>query len=87
MDTRRSTATRNSARSIRHGLVEEFRERQQARAARRRLERDLAAFTSPADVDDLLAALDRYDTPEAEEMRGILTSNLHHHYRDRRLTA
>ena len=50
--------------------------RRQARAERRQLEHDLAAYTSRADLDDLLAVLDRYDDSETAQVRSILTGQL-----------
>jgi hypothetical protein len=52
---------------------DQLRARREARAARLRLERDLAAYTSAADVDDLFAVLDRYDDADTAEMRQILS--------------
>ena len=59
------------------GVRDELRERRQARAAYRALERDLASYTTPAEVDDLLAALSGQDDPEAQAIRDILIGNLH----------
>lgn len=36
------------------------------------LERELASYTSPADLNDLHAILDRYDDAETEDIRRIL---------------
>lgn len=55
---------------------DELRERRQARAAYRALERDLASYSSPAEVDDLLAAVSGQDDAEAQAIRDILMSNL-----------
>jgi hypothetical protein len=55
-------------------------ERRQARAARRALEAELASYRTPADVEDLFAALrTQDDNPTAEEMRTILFANLGSH--------
>jgi hypothetical protein len=52
-------------------------ERRQAKAARRSLEAELASYRTPAEVEDLFAALRRHDdAPTAEEMRTILFTNL-----------
>jgi hypothetical protein len=56
---------------------DELRERRQARAAYRALERDLASYSSPSEVDDLLAAVSGQDDAEAQAIRDILMSNLH----------
>lgn len=61
-------ATRRSRRAAR---------REQARAAhvaRASLERDLAAYTSPRDLDDLDAILDRYSEQETADIRRILAA-------------
>ncbi len=43
-----------------------------ARAARATLERELASYTSPEDLNDLHAILDRYSDQETAEIRRIL---------------
>ncbi len=55
---------------------DELRERRREREARRRLHRELATYSTPTDVDDLLAALEGHDDPASEEIRSILTGNL-----------
>ena len=45
-----------------------------ARAARKTLERDLASYTSQADLNDLHAILDRYSDRETAQIRRILAS-------------
>ena len=57
---------------------DDLQERREARAARARLMRDLDGYHSRADIDDLLAAVDRHEGPEAELMRTILHSKLQH---------
>jgi hypothetical protein len=64
-----------------YGWLRELRsslsERRQANAARRTLETELATYRTPAEVEDLFAALRREDdNPTAEEMRSILFQNL-----------
>ncbi|MDX6324453.1 MAG: hypothetical protein QOK15_807 [Nocardioidaceae bacterium] len=49
---------------------------QRLRRDRRALRRDLLAFNTRADVDDLLAALDRHQGPDADEMRSVLSERL-----------
>ena len=52
-------------------------ERRRARAARRALETELATYRTPAEVQDLFAALrTQDDNPMAEEMRSVLFANL-----------
>ena len=51
---------------------DELRERRQERAARRTLERELATYTSPSEVNDLLALMSDVDNPEADAMRDVL---------------
>ena len=53
-----------------------LRERRQARADQRSLERDLASYSTRSDVDDLLAALRDEDSADAERIRAILARNL-----------
>jgi hypothetical protein len=61
------------------GMRATLNERRHARAARRALEADLASYRSPAEIDDLLAALERADdSPVTEQIRTILYSNLTH---------
>ena len=55
--------------AVRHRLMA----RRAARAARRRLESDLATFTTQADLDDLYAVLDRYPDADTAPIREILT--------------
>jgi hypothetical protein len=54
---------------------DELRERRQERAARRTLERELATYTSDADVHDLLGAMSGQDGAAADEVREILLRN------------
>jgi hypothetical protein len=64
-----------------HRLRTDLDDRRRARAAYRRLEADLASYTSDAEVGDLLAALEDHDTAEAAQMRTILAGNLAHRSR------
>jgi hypothetical protein len=59
-------------------LRDDLRIRREARLSHRELERELAHYTSPNDVDDLMAAL-REDSQGAEEIRAILSRNLFLH--------
>jgi hypothetical protein len=54
----------------------ELRERREARAAYRALERELASYRTPREVDDLLGTIDDQDGPEAQQIRDILLDNL-----------
>ena len=65
------------------GLRDELRERRQARADYRALERELAHYTTPNDVDDLLASIRHEDSEEAEQIRGIVARNV----RQRRMAS
>ncbi len=49
-------------------------DRRAARGARTSLERDLAGYTSAADLNDLNATLDRYSDEQTEEVRRILAA-------------
>jgi hypothetical protein len=49
-------------------------DRRAARAARNSLERDLASYTSPGDLNDLDAILDRYSEEETADIRRILAA-------------
>ena len=58
-------------------LRTEAQERRRARASRRALEIELATYRTPAEVEDLFAAVrDQDDDPTAEQIRTILMSNL-----------
>ncbi|MFN8196605.1 MAG: hypothetical protein U0R80_20230 [Nocardioidaceae bacterium] len=55
-------------------IRDEIRTRHEAHVAHRQLRRELAAYTTPAQIDDLLVALDRSDAPETREVRHILAA-------------
>ena len=55
---------------------DELREARAARAARKALERDLATYTSEADLNDLGAILDRHSAEETADIRRILAARL-----------
>ena len=62
-------------RAIRASLRASRREdRRAARAAHTSLERDLATYTSPGDLNDLDAILDRYSEEETADIRRILAA-------------
>lgn len=62
--------------AVRGDLIEDLHERREARAADRRLRRELASYTSLSDIDDLSAALNRYDEADVAPLREILNQNL-----------
>jgi len=63
-------------------LRDELAARRSARAARLDLRRQLASYTTPGEVDDLLAVIGDREGREADTMRRVLNQNLH---RDDRL--
>ena len=67
------TATRPIA-SLWTSVRAQFRKSREERAGRVRLERELACYTSTADLDDMDAILDRYSDEETRQMRRILAS-------------
>ena len=56
-------------------LIDELRERRDARLARRALHRELASYSAPSEVDDLLGVLHDRDDAAAEEIRTIILRN------------
>ena len=54
---------------------DELAERRERREASRMLRRELASYTSPAEVNELLALIGSQDDATAEEMRTILLRN------------
>jgi hypothetical protein len=53
-------------------MRDEFRGARAARAARKSLERELASYTSPRDLNDIDAILERYSEDETADIRRIL---------------
>jgi len=51
-----------------------IRESRDAHAARSALERELSSYSSPSDLDDLHAILDRYNDRETVQIRRILAT-------------
>ena len=51
---------------------DEIRDSRDARAASKSLAGDLASYTSPSDLNDLDAILDRYSDEETADIRRIL---------------
>ncbi len=63
-------------------LLDELRARREANAAHRQLRRELASYSTPSQIDDLLVALDRADEGhQAQEVRHILSSQRVDYYR------
>jgi hypothetical protein len=58
-----------------HVLRDELADRRRRRRMDARLRRELACYTSPGDVDDLLAVFASHEGPEAERARAILLGN------------
>ena len=78
MNTTHSTETaRSRAHVVWASVRDELRERRQARAEYRSLERDLASYNTRAEVDDLLGSIHDDEGPDAERVRQILVRNLH----------
>ena len=69
-----SVATRS--RQLLSGVRDDLRELRSNRRAHRQLARDLAAYSTPAEIDDLLAVIDGDDSAEAQQIRHILAVNL-----------
>ena len=58
---------------------DELRERREARAERRGLERELASYTTPAEVNDLLGSLRGQDERAVQDIRDAVVRNLLRH--------
>jgi len=58
------------------GFTDELRERRRDRAARVAMRRELATYSTPAEVRDLLGALPERDDAAAEEIRSILDASV-----------
>lgn len=52
----------------------QLRDSRDAHTARAALQRELASYNSPADLDDLHAILDRYSDQETADIRRILAA-------------
>ncbi len=79
--TPRHTSDRSSVRNLLTELRDDLRERREARAAHRTLARELASYRTPAEVDDLLAAVRQQNGAGSDEIRAILSHNLMAHSR------
>jgi hypothetical protein len=78
MNTNANQPTTTSRRSLQlwTSVRDELRERRQTRTERRSLERELSAYTTPAEIDDLLAVIENEDSLAADQVRAILGRNL-----------
>jgi uncharacterized protein YjiS (DUF1127 family) len=78
MNTNANQPTTTSRRSLQlwTSVRDELRERRQTRSERRSLERELSAYTTPAEIDDLLAVIENEDSLAADQVRAILGRNL-----------
>lgn len=83
MNTTTSTTstTRSGPRELLAAVRDELRERRQARAEERALERELATYATAAEVDDLLGSMRGQDDADVDRIRGIVIRNLQHHQR------
>ena len=79
MTTTNNTQGRHTAS---HGIIAStfgsINERRAARAAERNFRRELETFSSPSQINDLLAMLANRDDAQASAMRDILARNLQH---------
>lgn len=64
-------------------LIQTVREHRADRTEHRRLRRELSSYSTPSQIDDLLAAVDRDDDGTASEVREILELNLREYYQRR----
>ena len=78
MNTNANKSTTTSRRSLQlwTSVRDELRERRQTRTERRALERELSAYSTPAEIDDLLAVIETEDSPAANQVRAALGRNL-----------
>lgn len=63
------------------------RKRAQARDERRQLERELASYTTMADVDDLFALLRGQDETSSEAIRTVVLHNMQERQRPRGIAS
>lgn len=79
--------SRPSASRLWSALRENLHETREARAEFRTLKRELASYTTRAEVDDLLGSLRGHGDGDVEAMRRILTQNLQQLERPNQLAA
>ena len=88
MTTRSHASPGSSTRRVFDRLRDELRDRRQAGASYRHLQRELSHYRRPSEIGDLLAAVDRQDdSPQAAEIRGILAQNLADYRRSQRFAS
>jgi hypothetical protein len=76
INANQSTTTSRRSLQLWTSVRDELRERRQTRTERRSLERELSAYTTPAEIDDLLAVIENEDSLAADQVRAILGRNL-----------
>lgn len=76
--TQLTSSVRSSAQQAWETARDGLHRRRQARAEHRQLERELASYTTSAEVDDLLASLSGQDQASVAEIRAIVVGNLQH---------
>ena len=74
-----TNSARKSVTRFWEGFRDDLHEARQAREEHRTLRRELASYTTPADVNDLLGSLRGQEGEDAEMIRHILTTPLHNH--------
>ena len=72
----RTPTLRSSTQNVLTSLREARRKRGLVRAERRQLERELASYTTMADVDDLLGSLRGQDEASTDAIRTVVLRNL-----------
>lgn len=80
MSTHAQPAPRTLAGQFLAATRDDLRRRRTARAERRTLERELATYITPAEVDDLLAAMRGHDDAENDQIRTLLTRKRRYQY-------
>jgi hypothetical protein len=76
INANQSTTTSRRSLQLWTSVRDELRERRQTRTERRSLERELSAYSTPAEIDDLLAVIENEDSLAADQVRAILGRNL-----------
>lgn len=79
--------SRSSASRLWSSLRENLHDTREARAKHSTLKRELASYTTRAEVDDLLGSLQGQGDGDVEAMRRILTQNLQQLERPKQLAA
>jgi hypothetical protein len=75
-NTTQPNTTVSRPRQLLTTVRDDLRGRRQARATKRQLQRELATYSTRAEVDDLMALLHHQESAQAEQIRGILNRNL-----------